>query len=435
MSDVDASVIKNRRLARDLKDAAREGDFEKIKNLINAGADANGFGSIGQPPLTSLVFRFFGDALSLEDSNQSLKSIEFLLNSGADPNAGDPSSFELSVELGDRRIIALMLKHGADLNKKTNSNGGMFPLHLALSCEDEGRASGSGCAIDFINAGAQLSVADELGNLPIHLASKNGHIDALMEILKRRLEDINKENGDGCTPIFLAANNGQEDSVKILLNFGAESFEGINEILSIAQKNRGELKKSALQKLPEVLDLGADDEAYLSWARDIGFDQDVQQPNLEPENDDDYVPSLRNQIDNWFDETYVPVIDALWKKYVPKTGACTVLQGELSRCIGRLEGELFRNGMMNMGDGFYDRMVDKIKETVLKDDRFTPLVQKVMEMDALVVKGADYSEIVNTFSFFHPTDVEVSLNRMKMVVAAWCIANPEPIEFTPSVLD
>lgn len=80
-------------------------------------------------------------------------------------------------------------------------------------------------------------------------------------------------------------------------------------------------------------------------------------------------------------------------------------------------------------------MVDKIKETVLKDDRFTPQVQKVMEMDALVVKGADYSEIVNTFSFFHPTDVEVSLNRMKMVVAAWCIANPEPIEFIPSVLD
>jgi hypothetical protein len=99
---------------------------------------------------------------------------------------------------------------------------------------------------------------------------------------------------------------------------------------------------------PENLDLSGDDAAYLTWARDIGFDQEIQTPNVEPENDDDYVPSLRNQIDNWFDETYAPVIDALWKRYVPKTGACTVLQGELSRCIGRLEGELFRNGMMNM---------------------------------------------------------------------------------------
>jgi hypothetical protein len=90
---------------------------------------------------------------------------------------------------------------------------------------------------------------------------------------------------------------------------------------------------------------------------------------------------------------------------------------------------------MNMGDGYYDRMVDMIKEAVLKDGKFSPLVHKVMEKDALVVKGADYSEIVNTISFFHPTDVEVSLNRMKMVVAAWCVANPVPIEFTSSELD
>jgi hypothetical protein len=186
---------------------------------------------------------------------------------------------------------------------------------------------------------------------------------------------------------------------------------------------------------PESLDLSVDDTIYLRWARDLGFDQEVQTPNLEPANDDDYVPSVRNQIDNWFDEFYVPIIDALWDKYVPKTGACNVLQGELSRCIGRLEGELFKNGMMNMGDGYYDRMVDKIKEAVLKDGKFSSFVQKVMEMDALVVKGADYSEIVSSFSFFHPTDVEVSLNRMKMVIAAWCIAYPEPIEFHPSPLD
>lgn len=187
---------------------------------------------------------------------------------------------------------------------------------------------------------------------------------------------------------------------------------------------------------PESLDVSGDDSAYLRWARDLGFDQEVQTPNLEPENDDDhYVPSVRNQIDNWFDEFYVPIIDALWDKYVPKTGACNVLQGELSRCIGRLEGDLFKNGMMNMGDGYYDRMVDKIKETVLRDGDFSPLVQKVLEMDALVVKGADYSEIVKTFSIVHPTDVEVSLNRVKMVVAAWCKARPEPIAFTSSALD
>jgi hypothetical protein len=185
----------------------------------------------------------------------------------------------------------------------------------------------------------------------------------------------------------------------------------------------------------EILDLGTDDAAYLRWARDLGFDQDVQAPNLEPINEENYVSSVRSQIDNWFDEFYMPIIDALWHKYVPKSGACSVLQGELSRCIGRLEGELFKNGMMNMGDGYYDHMVDKIAEVVQRDGDLSHLVQKVLKMDALIVKGVDYSEVVNTFSIFHPTDVEMSLNRMKMVVAAWCKARPEPIAFNPSVLD
>ena len=178
------------------------------------------------------------------------------------------------------------------------------------------------------------------------------------------------------------------------------------------------------------LDLTGDDALYLRWAQDIGFNLEVQVPNVDTENDDEYVPTVRAQIDNWFDEVYVPVIDALWKKYVPKSGACTVLQGEMSRCIGRLEGEYFKNGMMNMGDGYYDRMVDMVKHTVLKDGNFSSLVQKVIEMDALIVKGADYAKIVNS-SFFQATDVEDSINRIKMVVAAWCVANPDPIEFTP----
>ena len=72
---------------------------------------------------------------------------------------------------------------------------------------------------------------------------------------------------------------------------------------------------------------------------------------------------------------------------------------------------------MNMGDGYYDSIVDKIKETVLKDGKFSPLVRKLMKIDALVVKGADNSEIVNKLSFLHSTDIEISLYQMKMVVA------------------
>lgn len=435
IKDAEAAASKKRKLSRDLKDAAREGSFAKIKDLVEAGADVNGLGSIGQPPLTNLVFRFFDDSLSPDDLKESLESIEFMLKSGADPNAGDPSSFALSAELGNREIFALMLKHGADLNITTSMHGSMLPLHIALSNANNNPSFDSGCAIDLINAGAELSAPDELGNLPIHLASKNGYCDVLEELLRARPEHLNKLNSDGRTPLILAAESGQGDVVQMLLRFGAESPENLNEILVGGLRNKQDLKKSALEENWEILDVGTDDAAYLRWAQDLGFDQDVQTLNLEPVNDENYVPSVRGQIDNWFDEFYVPIIAELWDKYVPKSGSCNVLQGELARCIGRLEGELFKNGMMNMGDGYYDYMVDKIKDALLRDGDLSPLVQKVLEMDALVIKGADYSEIVNTFSILHPTDVEVSLNRMKMVVAAWCRAHPEPIAFTPSVWD
>jgi hypothetical protein len=99
-----------------------------------------------------------------------------------------------------------------------------------------------------------------------------------------------------------------------------------------------EIKSRASSEDQGSLDLAGDDALYLRWAQDIGFNLEVQPPNVDTENDDEYVPTVRAQIDNWFDEVYVPVIDALWNKYVPKSGACTVLQGEMSRRIGRLEG-------------------------------------------------------------------------------------------------
>jgi hypothetical protein len=189
-------------------------------------------------------------------------------------------------------------------------------------------------------------------------------------------------------------------------------------------------------KAAAVIDtlLAFDDEMYLTWARDIGFDGEIQASNLEPKNDDEYVPTQRGQIIDWLEKVLVPVTDALWKEHVPDKGACTVLQGEMSRCIGRLEGEYWKNGMMNMGDGYFDRMVDKIKETVLSKNSFSPLVKKVFAMDASIVKGARYGQLVN-LTLFQESNVEISLNRLQNVVAAWCLKHPEPIPYSPKPWD
>jgi ankyrin repeat protein len=432
--DISDPAVKQKRLGAELRSAAADANPLRLKDLIEAGADVNYLGVIGQPALCPLIFKFFDERISRNDVEKYIQCLGILLSAGANPNLGSPAPFELAAELRNRAVLNLLIDGGANVNAVYMPSG-MTPLHLTLLPLEDGRVVDAGCAIDLIKAGAHLAARDSSGQLPMHLASKCGLLPELQEILNRRPQDINELDNDGLTSIMLAAGGGHEEAVKVLLSFGAKSSDNLNETLLAAPQDKQDLERARSEDDLQISELAGDDAAYLKWARDIGSDLEVQTPNLEPENDDDYVPSERSQIDNWFEEFYVPVIDALWEKYVPKSGACTVLQGELSRCIGRLEGELFKNGMMNMGDGYYDRMVDMIKEAVLKDGKFSPLVHKVMEKDALVVKGADYSEIVNTISFFHPTDVEVSLNRMKMVVAAWCVANPVPIEFTSSELD
>lgn len=176
--------------------------------------------------------------------------------------------------------------------------------------------------------------------------------------------------------------------------------------------------------------LDSDDEMYLAWAQDIGFDRDIQLESIKLDDGSEFVPSLRGQVEDWIENVLDPVPEALWKEHVPNEGACTVLQGELTRCIGRLKHEYWQNGMGNMGGGFYERMVDMINETVLSKNSFSPLVRKVLVMDASVVKGTRYGHSGN-LTLFQEANVETSLNRLQNVVAAWCLKNPEPIPYDP----
>lgn len=163
--------------------------------------------------------------------------------------------------------------------------------------------------------------------------------------------------------------------------------------------------------------LSSDDETYLTWAREIGFDGEILASNFDPKDDERYVGTRRAQIDDWFESVLDQVTDALWKEHVPDKVACNVLQGEMARCIGRLKGEYWKSGMMNMGDGFYDRMVGKTKNTVLSTNSLLPLVKRVVGIEASIVKGANYAQIVRR-AIFQDSDIELSLRRLKNVVAA-----------------
>ncbi|ELT92687.1 hypothetical protein CAPTEDRAFT_56974, partial [Capitella teleta] len=70
-----------------------------------------------------------------------------------------------------------------------------------------------------------VTIADEDGDTPLHLASLRGNISKLEEIVGLLIEggaDVNIADEDGVTPLHIATNKGMTRSVKQLLRGRAD---------------------------------------------------------------------------------------------------------------------------------------------------------------------------------------------------------------------
>ncbi|BFZ08487.1 hypothetical protein BsWGS_11526 [Bradybaena similaris] len=67
----------------------------------------------------------------------------------------------------------------------------------------------------------RLSPTTEIHGSPVHHMSALGHVDTLNKILLQKREDANKTLSDGTTPLHCAVESNQEESVKVLLDYGA----------------------------------------------------------------------------------------------------------------------------------------------------------------------------------------------------------------------
>uniref|UniRef100_A0A672PCI4 Ankyrin repeat and death domain-containing protein 1A-like n=1 Tax=Sinocyclocheilus grahami TaxID=75366 RepID=A0A672PCI4_SINGR len=223
---------------KEIHDAAKRNDTERVQEIIRRGVDikmdrkalqwAAGAGSeqavrllldhdmevddldgFGMNPL--LLAAWFGH----------LSILKILVSTGAKlscENKDDLNLLHCVAQRGHISILEYVMEdlENVQLNKVDKS--GKTAFHLAAEhghLEVEEFLIGMGCAHDL---------KDKEENTALHLAAKQGHSDVLQKIMETG-ESIDEKNIDGLTALHLAAEGGHYECIRLLLEAGCNVNE------------------------------------------------------------------------------------------------------------------------------------------------------------------------------------------------------------------
>jgi len=223
--------------ASPLHDAAEAGDLQKVKQLLNQGADVNAKDKLSQrTPLHLAAFNGNGDIAKLllskgaeiGDKNKMLIAASYggllwlvhdMLDKGADVNARDTlqnTPLHGAAEAGKTEVAELLIRMGADVNAKNVDGlvhiGFSTPLHEAANAE---------VAELLIRKGADVNARDRGQGTPLHEAAHQGRTK-VAELLIRMGADVNARDKYQDTPLHIAADHDQIEVAELLINNGAD---------------------------------------------------------------------------------------------------------------------------------------------------------------------------------------------------------------------
>jgi len=193
-------------------------------------------GAGGEAKEKSKDAKFWHEKMRFSHASQSLFDAAVRGDAGLAAQAvrglGDPNCcsgqgirpLQVAISCGNRQLVELLLKAGADINGHTK--GTPPPLVLAASTDDTE-------LFDLLlGQGADLSVADDSsGETALTRASARGHFRIVQAILGRGTPGFQKllaqrsrlgPQGDGATALHLAASHGFRDICDRLLGVGAD---------------------------------------------------------------------------------------------------------------------------------------------------------------------------------------------------------------------
>ena len=256
--------------------AARHGDLDAARYLIDAGADANDTAPVGTSALVVAAHSGHAElALYLLDQGADPNTdgagytalhaatlrgdvvmADALLAAGADANAlvtrgseGRRNSpdyvlehdvvgatpFWLAAHFSEPTIMRSLIEYGADASFVMMN--GTTALHAATAArrrQEPGLTANAGAnelrVLDTVTIaldhGTDIAAIDEKGNTVLHDAASR-RLDTVVELLVERGADLTAQNGDGQTPLALATGRGGDDgenqTVELLRRLGANN--------------------------------------------------------------------------------------------------------------------------------------------------------------------------------------------------------------------
>lgn len=190
-----------------LHEAAKCGDLELVRTLIEQGADLDATDS---SKLTPFLVAWIG-------AHDNIATL--LLDHGASTNPWrEFTPLHIAAAIGDMELIRKLLSYNADLNASDeNAN---TPLRYVAY---KGRKRGNMVEVAtlLIDRGANLNAQNNDGSTLLHEAVFTG-MEGLVSLLLDKGADLDLGNKNGATPLHIATANGKVNFVKMLLDRGAE---------------------------------------------------------------------------------------------------------------------------------------------------------------------------------------------------------------------
>lgn len=315
-----------------------------------------------------------------------------------DLNATYDGRFGLNTALHHRdvpiELIFWLAEQGADINARNYY--GQTPLHAQAACGGEAVKA-------LVDLGGDLNATDKDGGTPLHAAARYFRADTV-RLLVEKGANITARNARGQSALAVALSacrnidipQAAEISAELLQAGEAVTPDMLENVKRIGQEFEFHRERFSKERLAEV---------------DAGLERLYSLFNVTPvaqRRVHDGASPIVVAEDPWREQ-----YEALWNLLVPSSGPATTMQGEVIRIAGRVHDEIRRNGGVNW-DQDYRLMLSALEQhfasgTPLADDKLKEARTLIAALSASGSSGHGATE------------------RLCELSVLWVAANPMPI--------